>query len=100
MVGVLISRALHMTYVCISVYGCGFCRNYEDLACPAADAVISNRLNNGELVTLPYGKLMERLLLFRKMRQNNRASGTQAMEAAPFYHKLLPFAENMLKGIR
>ncbi|CAF1078048.1 unnamed protein product [Rotaria sp. Silwood1] len=41
---------------------------YEDLQCPDVDDVISERLENGEEISLPYGKLMERLLLLRKLR--------------------------------
>lgn len=43
---------------------------YEDLECPDVDEVISERIQNGEQVTLPYGKLMDRLLLIRTLRDN------------------------------
>ena len=43
---------------------------YEDLECPDVDQIISERLKNGEEVTLPYGKLMDRLLLIRTLRDN------------------------------
>ncbi|UJR17801.1 hypothetical protein I4U23_004700 [Adineta vaga] len=43
---------------------------YEDLECPDVDVVISERLRSGEQVTLPYGKLMDRLLLIRTLRDN------------------------------
>lgn len=45
-------------------------------------------------VTLPYGKLMERLLVFRKMLEEG------GEESIPFYRKMLPQAEAMLKTIR
>jgi hypothetical protein len=61
-------------------------RDYEDLQCKEVDVVITARLNKGEPVTLPYGKLMERLLMLRKLN-------------APFYKLLLPSAERMLKQI-
>ncbi|CAF1143594.1 unnamed protein product [Rotaria sordida] len=43
---------------------------YEDLQCTDADDIISERLKNGEQITLPYGKLMERVLLLRTLRDN------------------------------
>lgn len=70
---------------CVHAYSVVF-RDYEDLKCQEVDAVITTRLRAGEPVTLPYGKLMERLLMLRK--QN-----------APFYKMLLPYAERMLKQI-
>ncbi|CAF3867145.1 unnamed protein product [Adineta steineri] len=43
---------------------------YEDLECPDVDEIISERIRNGERITLPYGKLMDRLLLIRTLRDN------------------------------
>jgi hypothetical protein len=43
---------------------------YEDLQCLDVDEIISERLRNGEQITLPYGKLMDRLLLIRTLRDN------------------------------
>ncbi len=43
---------------------------YEDLECPDVGEIISERLRNGEQITLPYGKLMDRLLLIRTLRDN------------------------------
>jgi hypothetical protein len=43
---------------------------YEDLQCSDVDDVISERLKNGEKITLPYGKIMERLLLLRTMQEH------------------------------
>jgi hypothetical protein len=43
---------------------------YEDLQCSNVDDIISERLKNGEQINLPYGKLMERLLLLRTLRDN------------------------------
>ena len=51
------------------------------------DSIISKRLSKNEIPTLPYGKLMERMLYF----YNNNAS---------FYEKLIPIAENRLKEIQ
>ncbi|CAF4830043.1 unnamed protein product, partial [Rotaria sp. Silwood1] len=44
---------------------------YEDLQCPDVDDIISERLENGEEIRLPYGKLMERLLVLRKLRDTS-----------------------------
>ncbi|XP_022103530.1 uncharacterized protein LOC110986179 [Acanthaster planci] len=70
---------------------------YEDLACPAVDKVIEERLKAGEEVTLPYGKLMERLLIIKVMREEKMASQQQSM--AQFYHLLVPIAERRLSEI-
>ncbi|CAF3664773.1 unnamed protein product [Rotaria sordida] len=43
---------------------------YEDLQCTDVDDIISERLKNGEQITLPYGKLMERVLLLRTLRDS------------------------------
>ena len=43
---------------------------YEDLECPGVDEIISERLRNGEDISLPYGKLMDRLLLIRTLRDD------------------------------
>jgi hypothetical protein len=40
---------------------------YEDLTCPEVDEVIRARLERNEAITLPYGKLMERLLMFKSL---------------------------------
>ena len=49
---------------------CSWHRYYEDLECPDVDQILSERLRDGEQVTLPYGKLMDRLLLIRTLRDN------------------------------
>lgn len=43
---------------------------YEDIECPGVDEMISERLRNGEEMSLPYGKLMDRLLLIRTLRDD------------------------------
>ncbi|KAL8588504.1 hypothetical protein ACOMHN_022291 [Nucella lapillus] len=43
---------------------------YEDLQCTAVDEVIGRRLKANEAVTLPSGKLLERLLTFKMIRGN------------------------------
>lgn len=47
---------------------------YEELACPAVDNIIRNRLEKGDKIELGYGKLMERLLMFKDLQDKNRFS--------------------------
>jgi len=87
---------------------------YEDLQCLPVDDIISERLRDGEQVTLPYGKLMERLLLCRLLREGesttssrsrrsrNTTSNTEVAhpEKAKFYSDLLPLAQAQLEKIK
>ncbi len=91
---------------------------YEDLQCSEVDDIISERLKTGEKITLPYGKLMERLLLLRTLRDNepatpvfrgrrrgratrndNNQHSAQASKAT-FYSDLLLVAEAQLEKIK
>ena len=63
---------------------------YEDLACPAIDDIIRSRLENGEKLTLGYGKLMERLLMFKDKARNSSAK-------LPLFDSIIPIAEQDLK---
>lgn len=60
---------------------------HEELTCPAVNQIISRRLQDGEKVSLGYGKLMERLLYFRR-------SGNAA-----FFDSLIPIAQRRLETI-
>ncbi|XP_033635030.1 uncharacterized protein LOC117296291 [Asterias rubens] len=71
---------------------------YEDLCCPAVDMVIEERLRADEPVNLPYGKLMERLLTIKVMREEKLKSERKVV--ATFYHLLLPIAERRLLEIK
>ena len=66
--------------------------------------MIQERLNSGERVTLNYGKLMERLLTMKIMREGVKQRYGQRtpgdMTKAPFFQQLLPLAESLLKQIR
>ncbi|CAF0885028.1 unnamed protein product [Adineta steineri] len=88
---------------------------YEDLQCEPVDDIIVERLRNGEQITLPYGKLMERLLLCRLLREGQSTTGgrygrraaqttpsaTPAHpEKAKFYSDLLPTAQAQLEKIK
>eukprot|EP00040_Diaphanoeca_grandis_P022271 m.119345 g.119345 ORF g.119345 m.119345 type:complete len:732 (+) comp28729_c0_seq1:180-2375(+) len=63
---------------------------YEDLTIGggALDEMVLCKIKNGEVPTLPYGKLMERLMLFER-------SGRKKL-----FDALLPFAEEALRAIR
>lgn len=90
---------------------------YEDLQCQAVDDILSERLRNGEQITLPYGKLMERLMLLRTInearqqaliiRQFTMRRGRQAAPSldagakkSSFYADLLLIAEAQLKTLK
>nr|XP_054749411.1 uncharacterized protein LOC129254897 [Lytechinus pictus] len=62
---------------------------YEDLHCPKVDEVICRRICDGEVVSLPTGKLMERLLLMK-----TRNIGASVLES------LIPEAAKRLKSMK
>lgn len=84
---------------------------YEDLRCVDADQVIMQRVKAGEIINLPNGKLLERLLVLKMYRENieTRQSyyyGEQKKEErtvdeskAPFFKDLLPLAQRKIDGI-
>ena len=47
-----------------------FDRDYEDIRCEEADKVILQRVQAGEEVNLPNGKLLERLLTIKIYRES------------------------------
>lgn len=59
---------------------------YEELQLPSVDRIIEERLDRGDAINLPYGKLMERLLYFK-------------MNGCRFYPKLIPLAEQRIRSI-
>ena len=85
---------------------------YEDLQCQAVDDILSERLRNGEQITLPYGKLMERLMLFRTINEARqqaliirqftmrRARPDARATKSSCYADLLLIAEAQLKKIK
>jgi hypothetical protein len=87
------------------------CRWYEDLRCTEADKVILTRVQSGETINLPNGKLLERLLVLKMYRENisdspsyswdNEAEQRTVDETrAPFFKELLPLAQKKINGIR
>jgi hypothetical protein len=86
---------------------------YEDLQCPSVDDIIGERLREGEQINLPYGKLMERLLLCRLLREGESTTSRYRRnqnitlnnppahpEKAKFYSDLLPLAQAQLEKIK
>lgn len=82
---------------------------YEDLQCPDVDEIISERLENGEEIKLPYGKLMERLLVLRKLRDtpSETTATSNALDQSSVqtsktncYSYLLSIAEKQLAKIK
>ena len=61
---------------------------YEDLRCADIDTIILGRLRAGERLSMPYGKLMERLMLLRSMSSSGELFTT-----------LLALAEQRLQGM-
>ncbi|CAL1539878.1 unnamed protein product [Lymnaea stagnalis] len=81
---------------------------YEDLSCPGTDEVISKRLAAGETISLPNGKLLERLLtilLLRNPQLARRGYDDMNYEGEPegetnFFTQLMDLAEPKLTSIR
>lgn len=69
---------------------------YEELACPEVDDAVQRRLEKGDQVTLPIGKLLERLLVFKSLYDRS----TNGIRNAKFYNDLLKIAEDRLKQIK
>ncbi|XP_062596244.1 uncharacterized protein LOC134257670, partial [Saccostrea cucullata] len=69
---------------------------YEELACKEVDDAIQRRLENGDPVTLPIGKLLERLLVFKRLFDGSSDEDRKAK----FYGDLLKIAEDRLKQIK
>lgn len=78
------------------------------------DEIIQERLEQGAEVNLPYGKLMERLLTIKMLRENisfkrsyrwDRGGDAEVVRnvdtsKAVFYKDLIPMAEKKLRDIR
>ncbi|XP_067674466.1 uncharacterized protein [Haliotis asinina] len=82
---------------------------YEDLQCMDVDKIIEERLEAGETVNLANGKLLERLLTLKIIRENIQtrsyySTGPPTREANPtkvcFLPKLIPMAETRLTSIK
>ena len=90
---------------------------YEDLRCGVIDEIIEKRLAAGEQVTLATGKLLERLLMLKMVREDISLTNveyewdeeTETLSKrvrkpddtkAKFIHKLIPVAQKRLEQIR
>jgi hypothetical protein len=67
---------------------------YEDLACSKVDDIVKQRLKRGDRVSLGYGKLMERLLMFRDLKTGDYKDPTS------LYSHLIPIAEANLTNFK
>lgn len=65
---------------------------YEDLSCPRVADIIRRRLENGEKIELGYGKLMERLLLFKSL--------SSVGNSTSLFSLIIPIAEQQLKNFK
>ena len=84
-------------------------RWYEELQCKEVDEEIKQRLQTGEEITLSNGKLLDRLLVLKMIRENipKRASfWTRRQKRDPdptkatFIYDLIPIAESRLENIK
>lgn len=71
---------------------------YEDLKCAPVDEVVQRRLDGGETVNLPSGKLLERLLTF-KMMENSASPSNNSISKVSFLPYLIQLAEPRLTSI-
>lgn len=72
---------------------------YEDLACPAVDEIIRQRLEKGDKLSLGYGKLMERLLMFKDVKDQNSKVAASLVDNSIF-SLVIPIAELRLKNFK
>ena len=68
---------------------------YEDLACKGVDDVIRARLERGDRLELGYGKLMERLMMFKE-----RDTRVSSDERHSLFSLIIPIAESRLKSFK
>ncbi|CAF1382962.1 unnamed protein product [Adineta ricciae] len=73
---------------------------YEDLQCEEVDKIVSERFQHGEQIHLPYGKLMERLLLLQTLRDTTRLTQSAKANKTALYSNLLSVAEAQLQNIK
>ena len=66
---------------------------YEDLNCAGVDEVIRKRLERGDTLELAYGKLMERLLMFKDLKEKNDSLSLDTS----LFSMIIPIAEERLK---
>ena len=69
--------------------------HYEDLKCPKVDNIVKARLENGEKINLPYGKLMERLLTLKDQHKLDSFSDKNSV-----FSLMIPYAETRLQSFK
>lgn len=77
------------------------------MQCTTVDNIVENRLDGEEAIKLPSGKLLERLLTFKMIRENIRARdyheetpAQSTNDKVSFLTKLVCLAEPRLTSIR
>ncbi len=86
-------------------------RWYEDLQCKEVDEVVKQRMVAGESVTLSNGKLLERLLTIKMLREDipkqssysywgTKPKRNPDLTKATFINDLIPLAESRLEDIK
>ena len=84
-------------------------RYYEELECEEVDKVIMSRFEAGENMSLGDGKLLERMLTIKMLREGiptrsyyymNKPQRIENPTKAPFFKDLIPVAEERLKNMR
>ena len=84
-------------------------RWYEELQCKEVDEEIKRRLQEGEEVTLSNGKLLDRLLTIKMIREDipkrvsywtRREKSNPDPTKATFFCDLIPIAESRLENIK
>lgn len=90
---------------------------YEDLLCPAVNDIIKSRLERGDKLELGYGKLMERLMMFKDLNDNTKRSRQVSSSASSWtdvgrdewellndestlFNLIIPIAESRLKEFK
>lgn len=69
--------------------------HYEDLKCPQVDNIVRARLENGEKIELPYGKLMERLLTLKDQHKHDSFKDKDSI-----FSLMIPYAETRLQAFK
>ena len=76
---------------------------YEDIACKKVDDVIKARLEKGDKIELGYGKLMERLLLLKDIKEGNKLNHLNLKDSdssESLFSLLISKAEDQLKNFK
>lgn len=90
-------------------------RWYEELKCEAVDKIILSRMDAGDQVSLPNGKLLERLLVLKMYREgidqrqsyytyrsnaDSKKDRKVDESKAPFFKHLIPISQKKVDAIK